>query len=153
VRGVIEDFLAWGRLVVNATATRLESEIPGAARKAESHLKGYEALYVHFRDAKMPQDLAVWLFAAREGTANNVRGFRDAIGVGIKHDADVELDQGAWSFRPLSPFTWKRHIDGRYEGYRWLRNADALPPDPDAAAAEVVEQVLRTLRRAEAVAY
>jgi hypothetical protein len=149
---VSEDFLAWGRLVVNATATALEGEIPGAARKAESHLKGYEGLYVHFRDAKMPQDLAVWLFAAREGTANNVRGFKDAIGVGLKHDADQELDQGAWSFRPLSPFTWKRQIDGRYEGYRWLRNADALPPDPEAAAEEVAGQVMRTLRRAAAVA-
>jgi hypothetical protein len=150
---VTEDFLAWGRSVVNATAANLEAEIPGAARKAESHLKGYEAIYVHFRDAKMPQDLAVWLFAVREGTANNVRGFRDAIGVALKHDANTELDQGAWSFRPLSPFTWKRQIDGRYEGYRWLRNADALPPDPDLAAAEVAGQVLKTLRRAEAVAY
>jgi hypothetical protein len=150
---VTDDFLAWGRLVVNATATALESEIPGAARKAESHLKGYEALYVHFRDAKMPEDLAIWLFAAREGTPNSVRGFRDAIGVGLKHDANVELDQGAWSFRPLSPFTWKRHLGARNEGFRWLRNADALPTDPDAAAAEVADQVLRTLRRAEAVEY
>lgn len=146
-----EDFLAWGRLVVNATATLLEGEVPGARRKAESRLKGYEALYVHFRDAKLQQDLAVWLFAACDGAANNVRGYRDAIGVGLKHDADRELNAGAWTFRPLGPFTWKKHIDGRYEGYRWLRDARLLPEDPEVAATEVAAKVMKALRRAEAV--
>jgi hypothetical protein len=47
--------------------------------------------------------------------------------------------------------TWKRHIDSRYEGYRWLRNASELPTDPGEAAAEIVAQVVRVLRRAEAI--
>lgn len=149
---VTQDFLAWGRLVVNEAAVRLEGEIADAHRGAESHLKGYEARYVHFRDAKLPQHLAVWLFAVAEGTANNVRDGHDAIGVGLKHDADGELDQGAWRFRRLGPFTWQTQIDARYAGFRWMRNADTLPPDPAAAADEIAEQVLRTLRRADAVA-
>src|SRR4051812_33325705 len=36
--------LAWGRLVVNMAADRLEAEIPGAKRGNESRLRGYEAL-------------------------------------------------------------------------------------------------------------
>jgi hypothetical protein len=136
---------------VNEAAGRLEAAITGAARGAESHLDGYEAIYVHFRDARLPQSLAVWLFAAREKSANNVPGFRDAIGVGLKHDADDELNADAWSFRPLTPFAWRRHVDGRYEGFRWLKNADELPPGPEPAGAEVADRVLRTLRRAGAI--
>jgi hypothetical protein len=146
-----EDFLAWGRAVVNATASRLEEAIAGAQRGSESHLDGYEALYVHFRDAKVPQPLAVWIYAAREGSANNVSGYRDAIGIGVKRDADEELNEGAWAFRALSPLRWRRHIDSRYEGYRWLRNADELPRDADQAAADIADRVLATLRRAGAI--
>ncbi|MGZ4200725.1 MAG: hypothetical protein ACXVRH_01570 [Thermoleophilaceae bacterium] len=145
------DFLVWGREVVNEAAARLEQSIPGAARGSESHLDGYEALYVHFRDAHLPQDLAVWLYAAREGSANNVAGFRDAIGVGLKHNADAELDVDAWSFRRLTPFAWRRHVDTRYEGFRWLQNADQLPSDSKQAAAAIVERVLRALQRCRAI--
>jgi hypothetical protein len=147
-----DDFLSWGRAVVNSAAARLEREIAGARRGTESHLNGYEALYVHFRDQRIPQDLAVWIFAARSGTANNVRGYKDAIGVGLKHSANVELDQGAWFVRPLSPLRWTPHVDARYEGYRWLRSAGELPQDPDEAGTEIAARVLATLRSTGALA-
>jgi hypothetical protein len=108
---VTESFLQWGRTVVNATATVLEAEIPSARRGKPSTLPGYEALYVYFQDTHVPQQLAVWLYATREGAPYNVRGGKDVIAVGLKHDADIELDRRAWKFRRLSLFTWRKHVD------------------------------------------
>lgn len=135
--------------MVNSVADRLERSIPAAKRGNESHLSGYEALYVHFADQKVPGPIAVWIFAARAGSANNVRGCRDAIGIGLKRDADVELDPGAFRFRRLAPWRWQKHVDERYEGFRWLRNADELPVGSDDAAAQLAERVIRTLKAAE----
>jgi hypothetical protein len=144
-------FLPWGRAVIEALAVELEAAIPGARRGAASHRPGYEALTVHFADAHIPQPLALWLFAAEAGAPVNVKGFRDAVGAGLRHDADEELDRGAWKLRPLAPFSWRTHVDARHEGYRWLRNADELPADEAAAARELAERVLGTLRRARAI--
>ncbi len=140
-------FLTWGREVIDATADRLERVVPGAARGKESHLPDYEAIYVHFPDARIPQRLAVWLYATAASAPYNVRGYPDVIGVGLKHDADEELVRGEWKLRPLAPFTWRTHIDDRWEGYRWLRRAAELSEDPASAADEIAERVLGTLRR------
>ena len=137
--------------MVDAIADRLETEIPGAWRGWASHLAGYEALYVHFHDAKLPQELAVWLFAVKAGTANNVPRLPDAIGVGLKHDADNELDRASWRLRPLTPLSWRTHVDDRYEGFRWLRDAGDLPHGVDAVADEIASRVLVVLRRAGAL--
>jgi hypothetical protein len=145
---VSDAFLTWGRQVINRTADRLEREIPGSARSKERRLPGYESLYVHFADARIPQRLAVWLYATTAGAPYGVRGYPDAIGVGLKHDSDEELVRGEWKLRPIAPFTWRTHIDDRWEGYRWLRRADELSQDPGVAADEIAERVLGTLRRA-----
>jgi hypothetical protein len=144
---VTDAFLGWGRDVIDRTAERLEREIPGAARGAESHRPAYEAIYVHFADARIPQTLALWLFAAKADARCNVRGYPDVIGVGLKHGADEELARGQWKLRPLAPFAWHVHIDERQEGYRWLRRAGELSEDPEAAAREIGDRVLGTLRR------
>jgi hypothetical protein len=146
------DFASWSRAVIRAAATALESEIPGSRRGKESRLRGQLALYVHFTDARLPQTLAIWLYAAEHGSAYNVRGYGNAIGVGLKYDADEELDRGAWKLRPISPFTWRVHVDERFQGYRWLRPESELPTDPNEAALQIAERVLMTLRRAAAVA-
>jgi hypothetical protein len=144
-------FLTWGRRVINACASQLEATIAEAARGSESHLAGYEAIYVHFKDAKVPQPLAVWLFAAEEGTPNNFAGQPDIIGIGLKHDADAELDRDAWRFRPLTPFSWRTHIDDRYAGMRWLRPARELDRNEQLAASEITERVHAALHRSGAV--
>jgi hypothetical protein len=146
-----DDFFRWGRVVINSVADRLEHSIPAAKRGSESHLGGYEALYVHLSDQKVPGRIAVWLYAAQEGSANNIRGYRDAIGIGLKQDADVELDPGAFRFRRLAPWRWQRHVDERYEGFRWLRNVDELPSGSDEAAEQLAERVIRTLKGAEII--
>jgi hypothetical protein len=148
---VTESFLQWGRTVVNAAAALLEDEIPCARCGTPSSLHGYEALYVHFHDSHVPQPLAVWLYAASEGTAYNVGSRKDVIAVGLKHDANVELDPGAWKFRDLSLFTWQKHVDERWEGFRWLSSVRDLPNEPQAASQEVARRVLAALRRARAI--
>jgi hypothetical protein len=146
------DFPGWSRAVIRTAATELEAGIPGAQRGKESRLRGQLALYVHFTDARLPQTLAIWLYGAEEGSAYNVPGYGNAIGVGLKYDAGEELDRGAWKLRPISPFTWRVHVDARFQGYRWLRPESELPTDPNDAGTEIAERVLMTLRRAAAVA-
>jgi hypothetical protein len=144
-------FQARGRQTVDAAAAQLEAAIPGARRGTPRRLAGAEAIYVQFRDAQLPQQLAVWLFAAEAGSASSVPGAPDAIGVAIRHDGGEELGRGAWRFRRLMPFSWRQHVDPRYEGYRWYCPVAESPADPAAAGAMIAERVLRTLRAARAV--
>ena len=81
------------------------------------------------------------------GARTNVRGYPYVVGVGLTHDADEELARGQWKLRPLAPFAWHTHVDERLEGYRWLRRASELPEDPAAAAGEIGDRVVGTLRR------
>ena len=140
-----------GRETVDAAAAQLEAAIPGARRGTVRRLAGVDAIYVQFADAELPQQLAVWLFAAEAGSPSSSPGAPDAIGVAIRHDGGQELGRGAWRFRRLMPFAWRRHIDARYEGYRWFCPVADLPADPAAAGAVIGDRVLRTLRAARAV--
>jgi hypothetical protein len=80
-----------------------------------------------------------------------VPGAPDAIGVALRHNGGEELGRGAWQFRRLMPFSWRQHIDARFEGYRWFSSVADLPADPAAAGAVIGDRVLRTLRAARAV--
>jgi hypothetical protein len=95
--------------------------------------------------------MAVWLYATLEGAPRNVRGGGDIVGVGLMHDAEEELDRIVWKFRRLSLFTWRKHVDDRYEGMRWLSDAADLPEDPQAAGEAVAARVLDALRRSGAI--
>src|SRR5687767_12495534 len=144
-------FQVRGRQIVRAAATQLEAAIPGARRGRPRRLAGVEADYVQFGDAELPQQLTVWLFAAESGSASSVPGAPDAIGVAIRHDGAQELGRGAWRFRRLMPFSWRQHVDARFEGYRWFCPVAELPADTAAAGAVIADRVLRTLRAARAV--
>jgi hypothetical protein len=140
-----------GRQIVDAAAAQLEAAIPGARRGSPRRLAGAEAVYVQFGDAELPQQLTVWLFPAEAGSASSVPGALDAIGVRLRHDGGQELGRGAWRFRRLLPFSWRQHIDARFEGYRWFCPVAELPADPAAAGAVISDRVLRTLRAARAI--
>lgn len=144
-------FAERGRAIVDAALPRLEAGIPGAQRGRERRLAGHDVVTVHFLDAELPVQLAVWLFAAERGAANSSPGAPDAIGVGLKHAADEELDRGAWRFRRLAPFAWRRHIDARHEGFRWFCPVDDLAADPVVAGVAIADRVLRTLHTARAI--
>lgn len=138
--------------MVDAAASLLEAEIPGARRVRPRKLSDHEAAYVHFQDAHLPQAIAVWLYATCQGTAYNVSGYGDVIGVGLKQDKDVELDRAVWRFRRLSLFSWHTHVDDRREGLRWMCEVGDLPQDPQAAGRQIADRVLAALRRARAIA-
>lgn len=109
---------------------------------------------MHFTDAAVPQALALWIFFAKSGTAYNVPGRGDVLGVGLKHDSDTELDRQANRFRIQGgPFRWARHVDSRYEGYRLIENADRLHAVADQTATdEVVRRVMDALHNSNMVA-
>ena len=140
------------RAIVDAAAARLQAAIPDARRGSVRRLAGTDAVYVQFADAELPQQLTVWLFAAEAGAPSSSPGAPDAIGVAIRHDGGQELGRGAWRFRRLMPFAWRRHIDARVEGFRWFCPVADLPAGPAEAGAMVADRVLRTLRAARAVA-
>jgi hypothetical protein len=140
-----------GREIVDVAAARLEAAIPGARRGSVRRLAGADAVYVQFGDAELPQQLSVWLYPAPAGSSSSSPGVPDAIGVAIRSDGGQELDRGAWRFRRLMPFAWRRHIDARYEGYRWYAAVADLPDGPAAAGAVIGDRVLQTLRAARAL--
>jgi hypothetical protein len=150
-RRALTPFQERGREIVDAAADRLEAAIPGARRGSVRRLAGADAVYVQFGDAELPQQLTVWLFAAPAGSASSSPGVPDAIGVAIRSDGGKELDRGAWRFRRLMPFAWRRHIDARFEGYRWYASDADLPEDPAAAGSAIGDRVLGALRTARAV--
>ena len=45
-------------------------------------------------------------------------------------------------------FTWKTHLDGRYEGYRLGLKVEPETDAPEGVATELTSQVLHGLRRA-----
>lgn len=147
-------FRGWARQVVDATTDRLIESIPGASAGTPSSLRsGYEARYVHFTDHEIPQPLCVWVYSSLAGGDNNFRGTGDVIGVGLKHDADDELDPGEWRFRLQgSRFRWRKHCDDRYAGFRLIEAAEPLRDlSLETAADTIARAVLAQLERAKAI--
>jgi hypothetical protein len=131
---VSDAFLTWGRQVINRTADRLEQEIPGSTRGNESRLPDYEPSTSISLTCGSHSGLRCGSTRRGAGAPYNVHGYPDVIAVGLKHDADQELVRGEWKLRPLAPFSWRTHVDDRWEGYRWLRRAGELSADPASAA-------------------
>jgi hypothetical protein len=73
-------------------ATRLEDAIPGARRGSKSHLPGYEALDVHFRDTKVGDALR----DIDDKPANQCQRYRDG---GASHFVELapSYDQMLWT--------------------------------------------------------
>ena len=84
---------------------------------------------------------------------NNFAGHGDIIGIGLKHDANEELDPGAWRFRLQgSRFRWRKHCDARYAGFRLIESADALRAHPVEETAErLCVTVTQQLERSNAL--
>ena len=152
-------FTAWGREVVRAAAELLVGRIPesqqprvGSPGDVRTAPLGYAARYVHFTNPDFPESLAVWLFAVVAGHPYGFPGPEDRLAVGLKHDADEELDVDRWRLRlGPTPFTWRSHVDRRYAGYRLTLDARLDVPAP-AAAAALADAAERALARARLLA-
>ena len=151
------EFEAWGRAVVERAAALILSEIPAAQRpetgktaRAVSAGRGYISRYVHFRHPGHPAQRAVWLFAVPAGHPYDFSPPHDRVGAGLMQDPNAELSQSRFAagLTRSGAFTWRSHIDARYEGYRLDVRVDPAADAPERIAKELATQVLHGLRRA-----
>jgi hypothetical protein len=152
--GALEE---WGRLVVARAAELVVAEIPpgqqpelGAPSKTRSRAPGYVSRHVHFRHPGYPVQRTVWLFVVSAEHRYNVGSGRPRAGAGLMQDPDTELSEMRTVAGLLrsGAFTWRRHNDDRYQGYRLMLDVDPAVDAPDARAEELAAAVLHGLRRA-----
>jgi hypothetical protein len=151
------DYEAWGRVVVEHAAALIVAEIADAqgpetsqTARAVSAGRDYISRYVHFRHPDMPSRRAVWLFAVPAGHPYDFAPPHDRVGAGLMQDANTELSSSRFAagMTRSGAFTWKTHLDARYEGYRLALKVDPDTDAPETVAGEIASQVLHGLRRA-----
>lgn len=148
------EFEAWGKVVVERAAELVAAEIPDATlskvTRRSRNGRGYVSRYVHFKHPTMPADRAVWLYAAPAGHAYDFRPPHDRVFAGLLQDKDNELDSNRFAAGMTKgfPFSWKIHLEPKYEGYRLGVKVNAETDAPEDRAAELAAEVLRGLRNA-----
>ena len=152
-----KEFEAWGRAVADHAAALIVAEIPpaqlpepGKTVRAVLGRQGYISRYVHFRRPDQPVQRAVWLFAVPAGHAYDFSPPHDRVGAGLLQDSSTELSSSRFAagMTRSGAFTWKTHLDGRYEGYRLGLKVEPETDAPEGVATELASQVLHGLRRA-----
>src|SRR3954470_24369190 len=152
-----KEFEAWGRAVTENAAALILAAIPAAqlpepgntARRVLGR-RGYISHYVHFRMPDQPAQRAVWLFAVPAGHAYDFSPPHDRVGAGLLEDSSTELSSSRFAagMTRSGAFTWKTHLDGRYEGYRLALKVEPETHGPESVATDLASQVLHGLRRA-----
>lgn len=148
------DFEKWGKIAVERAAELVAAELPDATlsktTRRSRNGRGYVSRYVYFKHPTMPADRAVWLYAAPAGQAYDFRPAHDRVSAGLMQDVDNELDPNRFAAGMTKgfPFSWKVHIDARYEGYRLGVKVDPDNDAPEDRGAELAAEVLRGLRNA-----
>jgi hypothetical protein len=148
------DFERWGRAAVERATELVAAEVPeattGPPAKGRRVNPGYVSRYGHFRHPGMPADRAVWLYAAPAGHEYDFKPAHDRVAAGLMQDANAELDKSRFAagLNNAYAWSWKTHIDDRYEGWRLALKVDPESDAPDARGEELAAQVLRALRAA-----
>lgn len=151
---------AWGRDAVERAAELIVAEIPvvqvpevGPPSKARTAGSGYVSRYVHFRHPGYPVQRAVWLFVVSAEHRYNIGSPRPRAGAGLMQDPDTELSElrSVAGLLRSGAFTWRRHNDDRYQGYRLVVDVDPDVDAPEARAEELAAAVLHGLRRASLI--
>jgi hypothetical protein len=150
----------WGRDVVERAAELIVAEIPavqlpevGPPSKARTAGSGYVSRYVHFRHPDYPVQRAVWLFVVSAEHRYNIGSPRPRAGAGLMQDPDTELSElrSVAGLLRSGAFTWRRHNDDRYQGYRLVVDVDPDVDAREARAEELAAAVLHGLRRASLI--
>jgi hypothetical protein len=148
------EFETWGRAAVDRAAELVANAIPDATlsktTRRSRNGRGYIQRYVTFKHPTLPADRAVWLFAVPAGHAYDFRPPHARIGAGLLQDPDNELDANRFAAGMTKgfPFSWKTHLETKYEGYRLSVKVDPDNETPEAKADELTTEVLRGLRNA-----
>jgi len=148
------EFENWGKIAVERAAELVAAEIPGAtlsklARRSRNG-RGYIQRYVAFKHPTLPEDRAIWLYAAPAGHAYDFRPPHARVAAGLLQDKDEELDSNRFAAGMTKgfPFAWKIHLETKYEGYRLSVKVDPDSEAPEDKGAELAAEVLRGLRNA-----
>jgi hypothetical protein len=151
------EYEVWGRAVIERAAQLIFEAIPDAqqpeltkTRRRILGRRGYVSLFVHFRHPDLPAQRAVWLYAVPAEHAYDFKPPHDRVGAGLMQDADNELSSSrfASSLQRSGSFTWKTHLDMRFEGWRLALKVDPAQDEPEDVAAKLAEDVLHSLARA-----
>jgi hypothetical protein len=147
----------WGRAVVERAAEEILAAIPreqhpetGPTGRAISARPGYVSRYVHFRRPDYPAQRAIWLFVVPPNHPYNIGGPEPRAGAGLMQDPDTELDESRFAAGLVrsGAFTWRRHNNPEYAGYRLVIDVAPDTDSPETVASELAAAVLHGLRRA-----
>jgi hypothetical protein len=150
----LKEFEAWGKTAVERAVAVVGAELPAATVAEKGRVRmarqGYVGRWVHFRHPGMPEDRVVWLYAVPAGHPYDFKPVHARLGAGLLQDVENELDRSRFAAGLNNAFawSWKTHVDDRWEGWRL---AVKVEPDEDDAAArgeELAAEVLRGLRQA-----
>jgi hypothetical protein len=153
-------FEAWGRAVVERAAELIVAEIPpgqqpeiAATRRRILGGTAYMSNHVHFRRPDYPAQRSVWLFVVPAGHQYNIGGPQPRAGAGLLQDPDTELDESRFAAGLIrsGAFTWRRHNNSDYAGYRLVVEVDPDADATEAVAAELAAAVVHGLRRASLI--
>src|SRR4051794_29797257 len=131
----------WGRVVVERAAERVCDALPEAQQPQLAKTKrsvrggvGFVSRYLHFRHPGQPADRAVWFYAVPAGHAYDFKPPHARVGAGLMQDASNELDKSRFAAGLNSAYawSWKTHLDNRYEGWRLAIKVDPEVDSPDA---------------------
>jgi hypothetical protein len=142
--------------VVDAAAERILAAIPAAqkpepgktARRSLASM-GYISRHMLFLQPDLLAPRALWLFVVPKGHTYDFRPPHDRVGAGLMHDASTELSSSRFAagMQRSGHFTWKVHLDARYEGYRLGIRVTPEEEAPEAVAEALSGQVLSSLER------
>jgi hypothetical protein len=150
------EFEAWGKVVVDRAAERILAAIPEAqkpepgktARRSLASM-GYISRHMLFLQPDLLAPRALWLFVVPKGHTYDFRPPHDRVGAGLMHNATDELSSSRFAagMQRSGNFTWKVHLDARYEGYRLGIRVKPEDEAPEAVADDLSGQVLSSLER------
>ncbi|MDA0162324.1 hypothetical protein OM076_18780 [Solirubrobacter ginsenosidimutans] len=150
------EFEAWGKVVVDVAAERILAAIPAAqkpepgktARRSLASM-GYISRHMLFLQPDLLAPRALWLFVVPKGHTYDFRPPHDRVGAGLMHNATDELSPSRFAagMQRSGNFTWKVHLDARYEGYRLGIRVTPEEEAAEAVAEDLSGQVLSSLER------
>jgi hypothetical protein len=150
------EFEAWGKVVVDKAAERILAAIPeeqkpepGKTARRSLASMGYISRHMLFLQPDLLAPRALWLFVVPKGHTYDFRPPHDRVGAGLMHDASTELSSSRFAagMQRSGNFTWKVHLDARYEGYRLGIRVTPEEEAPEAVAEALSGQVLSSLER------
>jgi len=150
------EFEDWGKVAVTRAAELVLAALPaeqdpepGKTARRSLAGTGYISRHILFLQPDRLAPRALWLFAVPAGHPYDFRPPHTRLGAGLMHDASTELSSSRFAagMTRSGGFGWKMHLEPRHEGYRLALKVDPDTQDPEAAGAELADQILHSFGR------